>query len=73
MTERWPVWRLALLLYIFAAGAVAINLFLLGLLVQSIGLSAISPATAVVAALPLGIPAAWAAGIWVRRLLDEAA
>ncbi|MTH61707.1 hypothetical protein [Paracoccus litorisediminis] len=73
MTEGWLVWKLALLLYVFAAGAVAINLFLLGLLLQSIGLSAISPVTAVLAALPLGIPAAWAAGRWVRRLLDEAA
>ena len=32
MDDRWPVWKLALMLYVFAAGAVAINLFMLGLL-----------------------------------------
>lgn len=73
MTDRWSVGRLALLLYVFATGAVAINLFMLGLLGQAFGLVALAPVTALLAALPLGIPAAWAAGRWVRRLLDEAA
>lgn len=68
----WPVWRLAVLLYVFAAGAVAINLFMLGLLVQALGFAALPPITALIAALPLGLPAAWAAGLWVRHLLDEA-
>ena len=31
MEHRWPVWKLAALLYVFAAGAVAINLFMLGI------------------------------------------
>lgn len=69
---RWTVGRLALLLYVFAAAAVAINLFMLGLLVQALGFPALSPVTALAAAGPLGIPAAWAAGKWVRHLLDEA-
>ncbi len=72
MDAPWPVWKLAALLYVFAAGAVAINLFMLGLLSQAVGLTALSPQTAVVLALPLGIPAALAAGLWVRHLLDEA-
>ncbi|WBU58948.1 hypothetical protein [Paracoccus albus] len=73
-TDRnWPVWKLALLLYLFATGAVAINLFMLGLLSQSIGLTALSPRASIALALPLGVPAAWAAGRWVRHLLDEAA
>lgn len=68
----WPVWKLALLLYVFAAGAVAINLFMLGLLGQWLGLAALSPAVVLALALPLGLPAAWAAGLWVRHLLEQA-
>lgn len=73
MNGRWPVWKLAVVLYVFAAGAVAINLFMLGLMGQAIGLPALSPVGAVIASLLLGIPAAWASGRWVRHLLDEAA
>lgn len=70
--QSWSVWRLAILLYVFAAAAVAINLFMLGLLMQAFGFTAIPPVTALVASVPLGVPAAWAAGLWVRHLLDEA-
>ena len=68
----WPVWKLALLLYVFVTGAVAINLFMLGLLGQSVGLTALSPVQVLRLALVLGIPAAIAAGYWVRHLLDQA-
>ena len=69
---RWPVWKLALLLYVFAAAAVAINLFMLGLLGQALGFAALPPRSAVLLALPVGVPAAWLAGRWVDRLLAEA-
>ena len=69
---RWPVWKLALLLYPFAAPAVAINLFLLGLIFHRVGLPEISPVLALGLSVPLGIPAAWASGRWLRELLDEA-
>lgn len=69
---QWTVPRLALLLYVFAAAAVAINLFMLGLLMQAFGFTAISPVHALMASGVLGIPAAWAAGKWARHLLDEA-
>jgi hypothetical protein len=59
-------------LYPFAAGAVAINLFLLGLMWQAVGIAALSPVTCVVLSIPLGIPASWAAARWVRHLIDEA-
>ncbi len=72
MDDRWPVWKLALMLYVFAVGAVAINLFMLGLLGQALGLPALSPETTVLASIPLGVPAAWAAGCWARRLMDQA-
>lgn len=73
MEDRWPVWKLAVLLYVFAAGAVAINLFMLGLMFQVFGIPALPPVTALLLSVPLGIPAAWLSGRWVRRLLDEAA
>lgn len=73
MNDRWPVWKLALLLYVFAAAAVAINLFMLALMLQVFGLPALPPVMALAVSVPLGVPAAWAAGRWVRHLLDEAA
>ncbi|WP_338547852.1 hypothetical protein [Roseovarius phycicola] len=69
---RWPIWKLSILLYPFAAGAVAINLFLLFLMLQAIGVTAISPETSVVGGIILGVPAAWASGKWARHLMDEA-
>lgn len=69
---RWPVWKIAVALYPFAAGAVAINLFFLSLMGQAIGLSAISPSSALGGGLILGAPAVlWFAGR-MRRLMDQA-
>lgn len=66
------LWRLGLLLYPFTAAAVAINLFLAGLMFQALGFPAIAPVTALVWSVPLGIPATWAAAIWARGLIDTA-
>ena len=70
--RRWPVWKLALLLYPFAAGAVAINLFMISLLAIVVGLEPLSPVAALKWAIPLGVPATWGFGRWARRLMDEA-
>ncbi len=73
MTETGPAFsRLYLLLYPFTALAVAINLFLLGLMWQAIGLPAITPLTALMACVPLGLPVNWWITKWVRGLIDEA-
>jgi hypothetical protein len=69
---RWPVWRLALLLYPFAAAAAAINVFMLALLGRSIDLPAVSPSAALVVGALLGVPAAWWCGRRLRALIDEA-
>ena len=45
---------------------------MLGLLGQAIGLPALSPVATVLVSIPLGIPAAWASGMWARHLMDEA-
>ena len=67
------LWWLGALLWPFVAGAVAINLFLAGLIAQSAGwAAALSPLSAVIWALPLSFPASWAAAAWLRRLIREA-
>ncbi len=71
-SNPWPIWKLGLLLYPFAASAVAINLFLVGLLGPVIGLPAFTPLQALVASIFLGVPAAWAFARWVRGLIDQA-
>jgi len=65
------LWRLGLLLWPFATAAVAINLFMLGLIGIAIGLPALSPVTALWWSLPLGLPATWAAARWVRHLIRQ--
>ncbi|MEZ5715044.1 MAG: hypothetical protein R3D85_07665 [Paracoccaceae bacterium] len=59
-------------LYPFAAAAVAVNLFMLGLALHFLSLSALSPRAALLLALPLGVPASWLAARWIGRLVAEA-
>ncbi|WP_313350864.1 hypothetical protein, partial [Paracoccus sp. (in: a-proteobacteria)] len=70
--DGWPVWKLTLLFYPFAAAAVWINLFMLSLLTSWLGLPVLPPGQAAGAALALGVPAGWAAGRWIRSLMDRA-
>ncbi|MGB3280991.1 MAG: hypothetical protein WBA92_17535 [Pseudorhodobacter sp.] len=60
------------MLWPFATTAVAINLFLLGLLWQSVGLPALSPVASLWWSLPLGLPATYASVRWVRHLIAQA-
>ncbi|WP_421703334.1 hypothetical protein [Aliiroseovarius sp.] len=69
---RWPVWALAVVLYPFAAGAAAVNLFFLSLMSQVVGLRVLSTTEAIIGGLILGIPFAWITGRWIRGLIDEA-
>lgn len=68
----WPIWKLALLLYPLAAGAVAVNVFMLALMGRVIGVQELSPVASVAAGLLLGVPAAWATAKWIRGLMDVA-
>ena len=61
------------MLWPFATSAVAINLFMLGLVGLWIGMPPLSPGLVLMLSIPLGVPAAWASGLWVRHLLDESA
>ncbi|HCE71640.1 MAG: hypothetical protein HW564_07895 [Ruegeria pomeroyi] len=69
---RWPVWKLALLLWPAVTATVAINLFMAALMLRVLGGTPLGPVAALLWSLPLGIPASWLAGRWLRRLLDEA-
>ncbi|WP_456388025.1 hypothetical protein [Profundibacter sp.] len=72
--EQSPsVLKIGLFLYPFTMAAVAVNLYMLSLAWQRIGLPVIPPATAVLISLVLCIPANWWAARWVRGLFDEAA
>jgi predicted membrane metal-binding protein len=64
--------RLYALLYPFTAAAVAINLFMLALMGQAIGLPALSPVAALILCLPMGVPLNWLVTRWVRGLMDKA-
>ncbi len=69
--EQWGIRRLALLLYPFAAAAVAINLFMVALMAPVVGLPSLSPVAALVAAVPLGVPAAIWSARRLRALMDS--
>ncbi len=72
-TQRpWPLWKIALVLYPFAAGAAAVNIFFLGLIGQALSLSALSPVASLGIGLVLGLPLAWIAALWVQRLIARA-
>ena len=72
-TQSGPsVFKLSLFLYPFTMAAVAVNLFMVTLAWQRIGLPAFSPILSIIVSLPLAIPVNWAAAKWVRRLMDEA-
>lgn len=69
---RWSRQKLAIVLFPFVWAAVAVNLFLATLLGTWFGWTAVSPTACVLFALPLSVPATWAAALWVDHLLDEA-
>ena len=64
--------RLRLWIWPFATTALAINLFLLGLMGTWVGLPALPPVMALWISLPLGLPATWAAARWIGGLIAEA-
>ncbi|MFW5834343.1 MAG: hypothetical protein ACOCYE_09610 [Pseudomonadota bacterium] len=69
---RWPVARLALVLYPFVALATAVNLFFLGLMGRAVGMPEVAPGMALWLGLALGVPLTVLAGRWVRGMMDEA-
>jgi len=67
-----PGWRLLAAVYPFAAGAAAVNLFFLSLILSWLGLPVITPNLSVLGGLVIGVPATWAFARHIRRLIAEA-
>lgn len=67
-----PGWMLVAGIYPFAAGAAAVNLFFLSLIMSWIGWPVLSPVASLVGGLVLGVPAAWAFARHIRRLMAQA-
>ncbi len=68
----WSLRRLSAWFFIFVWGAVAINLYFLGLMWQALGWAHIAPVPSILIAFPLAFPATWASARWIRGLMDEA-
>lgn len=68
-----PGWRLLGAIYPFAAGAAAVNVYFLSLILNWLGLSVVTPAQAVLGGVVLGLPATWAFARHIHRLMAKAA
>lgn len=71
-TSLRPGWGLLAAVYPFAAGAAAVNLFFLSLVMSWIGWPVLTPVASVWGGLLLGLPASWAFARHIRRLMAEA-
>ena len=67
-----PGLKLCLILFPFAYGGVAINVYFASLLLQVLGLAVISPYMALLITVPLSIPATWYSARWIASLIAEA-
>lgn len=71
-TAPRPGWLLLAGIYPFAAGAAAVNLFFLSLIMSWIGWPVLTPVASLAGGLVLGLPASWAFARHIRRLMAQA-
>lgn len=69
--EGWPTHKIALALYPFGAGAMAVNVFFASLIGTWVGLPVIPTGWAVVLGAIIGGPATWAFARHIRTLIDK--
>ncbi|HRO10388.1 NnrT protein [Amaricoccus sp.] len=69
---RHPGWGLMGLVYPFAAGAVAVNLFFVSLVLSWVGVPVLTPGLSVLGGCLLGVPVTWVFARHIRRLMTEA-
>ena len=67
-----PSLKLCAILFPFAFGGVAINVFFAFLLLKPLGFTSVSPYLALLITLPLSLPATWLAARWIASLIAEA-
>lgn len=71
MRTGWSTKRLTLALYPFGAGAMAVNLFFLSLILSWVGLPVLTPVQSIVGGCVIGVPASWAFARHLRGLMDS--
>lgn len=69
---RWPVWKITVVLYPLGAGAMAVNFFFLGVLLQAIGMTVFSPWVSVGVGAVLGVPFTWLFARHIHKLIARA-
>ena len=67
-----PGWRLVAAVYPFAAGAAAVNLYFLSLILSWVGAPVLAPGWSLAGGGLIGVPAAWAFARHIRRLMAKA-
>lgn len=73
MTDRgWSTGKIALVLYPFGAGAMAVNVFFASLIGSWIGGPVLSGTCSILLGCLIGVPATLAFARHIRRLMDEA-
>lgn len=73
MTQTgWPTHKIALALYPFGAGAVAVNVFFASLIVSWVGGPIASTAWSIGLGCAIGMPATWYFARHIRHLMDVA-
>lgn len=73
MSQRgWSARTIAIVLYPFGAGAMAVNVFFASLLANWVGLPVLSTTVAIMIGCLIGIPATWFFARHIRALMDKA-
>jgi divalent metal cation (Fe/Co/Zn/Cd) transporter len=70
--QGWSTTRIALVLYPFGAGAMAVNAFFASLIGRWLGWPIISAMTAIILGCLIGLPATYAFAKHIRALMDKA-
>lgn len=70
--QGWSTSRIALVLYPFGAGAMAVNVFFAALIFSWIGGPVLSTPVSIAIGCVIGIPATWYFARHIRHLMDDA-
>lgn len=70
--EGWSAVTIAIVLYPFAAGAMAVNVFFASLIASWAGLPILSTWWSIVVGAIIGAPASYAFALHIRTLMDKA-
>lgn len=68
----WPTRTIALVLYPFGAGAMAVNVFFASLIGSWIGFPVLSMGWSIVVGAVIGLPTTWFFARHIRGLMDQA-